>query len=231
MAPPVEVRDTRRMPRATRNQPAGCTLHVVRRGHNRSACFFADDDRALYLTMLQRYAQQTRTFIHAYVLMSNHVHLLVTTGESDGASRFMHFVGLNYSRAVNRKRDRTGTLWENRLHASTVQSAAYVLACYRYIELNPVRAGMVADPADYRWSSNAANTGVDRAAWIQRHQAFEALGATDELAGIRYRSLFDEPLEATIVANLRTIGEPPGTRIEPGSGGQADANWSSASRA
>jgi putative transposase len=219
------------MPRKPRFQPQGSCLHVVRRAHNRSTCFHDDGDRAHYLALLAQYALETRTSVHAYVLMSNHVHLLLTAGVENGASMLMYRVGLLYSKAVNRKRGRTGTLWEDRLHASEIRTDSYVLACYRYIELNPVRAGIVDDPGAYRWSSYACNAGGESTSWITRHPTMIALGPTPAAASLRYRQLFDMPIDETIVANLRTVGEPPGSRDVPRSGGQPDANWSSARRA
>jgi len=207
------------MPRRPRPQPPGTSLHIVRRGHNRSACFFGDGDRAHYISLLERFADETRTAIHAYVLMSNHVHLLVTPAQEDGASRLMHLVGLHYSKAVNRKLRRTGTLWEERLHASEVRSDVYVLTCYQYIELNPVRAGMVAHPAEYRWSSYASNARIEPAGWLCPHPTMAALGNDPESVASRYRALFGHALDDVIVANLRTIGEPLGTTNVPRSGG------------
>jgi putative transposase len=151
--------------------------------------------------------------------MSNHVHLLVTPAEEDGASHLMHLVGLHYSKAVNRKLRRTGTLWEERLHASEVRSDAYVLTCYRYIELNPVRAGMAARPDDYRWSSYASNARIEPTAWLCPHPTMVALGNDPESMASRYRALFSQALDDVIVANLRTIGEPLGTTNVPRSGG------------
>ena len=219
------------MPRKPCPQPPGDSLHIVRRGHNRSPCFFGEADHALYVSLLQRFAEESGTAVHAYVLMPNHVHLLVTPGEANGASRLMYLLGLHYSKAVNRKLRRTGTLWEERLHASAVRSDAYVLTCHRYIELNPVRAGIVAHPADYRWSSYASNTRIEPAGWLQPHATVSALGSTADSAASNYRALFGQALDDVIIANLRTIGEPPGTTNVPRSGGQADANWSSARRA
>lgn len=207
------------MPRKPRQQSPGSSLHVVRRGHNRSPCFFEDGDRAHYLSLLERFSSETGTSIHAYVLMSNHVHLLVTPTEENGVSRLLYLVGLHYSKAVNRKLGRTGTLWEERLHASEVRSDPYVLTCYRYIELNPVRAGMVAHPADYRWSSYASNAGIEPAGWLHPHSTMAALGNSPESAASRYRALFRHALDDVVVANLRTIGEPLGTTNVPRSGG------------
>ena len=219
------------MPRTPRQAPRAGTFHLVRRGHNRANCFFAEGDRAHYLSLLARFSNETHTALHAFVLMSNHVHLLVSSDRSSGISRLMYLVGMHYSRAINRKIERTGTLWEDRLHASAVRSDAYVLACYRYIELNPVRAGMVSDPADYRWSSYASNAGIEPAAWITPHPTFASLGSSPERAALRYRELFRDAIDDLVLAHLRTAGEPLGPTVDPGSRGQPDANCSSASRA
>ena len=197
------------MPRRARCRPPEGTFHVIRRGHNRANCFFNDGDRAHYLSLLARFAAETGTAIHAFVLMSNHVHLLLTAGRAGGVSRLMYDVGSRYSKAINRKTVRTGTLWEDRFRALEVRSDAYVLACYRYIELNPVRAGIVNDPADYRWSSHSSNIGIEPSSWLARHPTFTSLGAATGNAARCYRDLFHEPVSDIVIANLRTIGEPP----------------------
>ena len=125
----------------------------MQRGVNREPCFFAEEDYGCYLHWLKTAATDYHCAIHAYVLMTNHVHLLVTPDEPDGLSRMMQSVGRRYVQYVNRIDKRTGTLWEGRFKSSVVQEAHYFLVCCRYIELNPVRAGMVTDPGQYRWSS------------------------------------------------------------------------------
>ncbi|WP_425479660.1 transposase [Pseudoxanthomonas wuyuanensis] len=135
----------------------GVAQHVVQRGNDRQACFFREVDYVRYLQDLREAAIRFECRVHAYVLMTNHVHLLVTPHGAGAVSRMMQALGRRYVRYINDSVGRTGTLWEGRYKASLVEDQHYLMTCYRYIELNPVRAGMVAEPADYRWSSYRAN--------------------------------------------------------------------------
>lgn len=128
------------MPRRARLAVAGIPWHVVQRGNNRSACFFRDEDYVYYLNSLVQRARQHECVIHAYVLMTNHTHVLLTPRTKHGASLLMKDVGQRYTQYVNRTYRRTGTLWEGRFHSCLTREDHYVLACYRYIEMNPVRA-------------------------------------------------------------------------------------------
>jgi putative transposase len=124
--------------------------HLVQRGNDRQPCFFADIDRMRYLQDLRELSLKLPIAVHAYVLMTNHVHLLLTSQCAGAIATLMQSLGRRYVRYVNDQYRRTGTLWEGRYKSCLVQDETYLLRCYRYIELNPVRAGMVADPADYR---------------------------------------------------------------------------------
>jgi putative transposase len=141
------------MSRLPRFDLPGIPQHIVQRGNNRLPCFLDDDDRQLYLQCLLSALQRFGCRLHAYVLMSNHVHLLITPDEAGALSRLMHTFSRNYAGRFNHRHGRTGTLWEGRYKACVVGSSRYFLACSRYIELNPVRAWMVARPDDYAWSS------------------------------------------------------------------------------
>lgn len=145
------------MPRRTRIHIDGLPLHIVQRGHNRAACFFDDQDRRAYLGWLHEALVREHCRLHAYVLMTNHVHLLLTPEEVERVPQVLISVGRRYVQYVNHTYGRTGTLWDGRYKSSLVQAETYLLFCHRYVELNPVRAGMVADPARYRWSSYRAN--------------------------------------------------------------------------
>jgi len=191
------------MSRTPRQLVPGESLHIVRRGNNREACFYRAEDHALYLAALVQCADSTGCRVHGYVLMTNHVHLLLTPTTHDGASRCMHRLGLVFTKAVNRKYRRTGTLWEGRFHASPVTTDAYALACLRYIELNPVRAGLVAQPEQYRWSSHRTNIGDDHEAWLVPHPSLLALGRTRAESATRYRQLFATPIDDATLASLR----------------------------
>jgi putative transposase len=145
------------MPRRPRILLPDYPLHIVQRGINREPCFFADEDYQCYLHWLEEAARDCRCGIHAYVLMTNHVHLLLTPTTPGAPVRLMQSLGRRYVHYVNRHYRRTGSLWEGRYKSSVVQAESYLLACMRYIELNPVRAAMVADPGGYRWSSYRTN--------------------------------------------------------------------------
>jgi putative transposase len=164
------------MPRKTRQFLPGMPCHLIQRGNNRSACFRETRDRRDYLDWLHRYSTHFEVAVHAYVLMSNHVHLLVTPVSADGIPGMMQSLGRCYVRRFNDRHERTGTLWEGRYRSETVTGDGHVLACYRYIELNPVRAGMVEQPVDYPWSSHRGNTGVRHDPLLKPHDCWRGLG-------------------------------------------------------
>ena len=141
--------------------------------------------------------------IHAYVLMSNHVHLLMSQGESLGIAKVMQSVGGRYVRYFNDRSDRTGTLWEGRYRATVINSEEYLFTCCRYIEENPVRAGMAGHPADYRWSSHAANAlGADDSL-ITPHERYLSLGLTSGSRRLAYAALFHDTVERSTMAAIR----------------------------
>lgn len=181
----------------------GVPQHVVQRGNNRQACFFAEADYLYYLGALRAAADKYGGRIHAYVLMTNHVHLLMTPERENALSGIMQSVGRRYVRYVNKKYRRSGTLWEGRFKASLVQSERYLLACYRYIELNPVRAGMVDHPGEYRWSSYGANAqgAVDETLCL--HDEYLRLGSTASEQQAAYRALFRHLLAPAMIADIR----------------------------
>jgi putative transposase len=192
------------MPRRLRVQPLGYPLHIIKRGNNRQACFYADEDYQLFLHHLGELAARFKCEIHAYVLMTNHVHLLVTPQMGRGASLLMKLLGQRYVQYVNRTYRRSGTLWDGRFRSSLVQTERYLLGCYRYIELNPVRAGMVRDPLEYRWSSYAANALGKPVTWITPHGEYLALGRDDERRQAAYRGLFEGELDQGLLREIRT---------------------------
>lgn len=191
------------MPRRARIALAGVPLHVIQRGNNRQACFFSDDDYRFYLDQLSQCAQHVDCAIHAYVLMTNHVHLLLTPREADAAGRLMKLLGQRYVQHVNRLHRRSGTLWEGRFRSSIVQDEAYLLGCSRYIELNPVRAGMVAHPAEHRWSSYRANAMGEADGLIEAHPIYTALGRRAQERQEAYRELFRHELEPGLADDIR----------------------------
>jgi len=191
------------MPRRARITAAGVPHHVVQRGHNREATFFADEDYLAYRHSLKEGAQRYRCAIHAYALMTNHVHLLVTPANEDGLSRLMRYLGSRYVQYVNFVYKRRGTLWEGRFKSSLVDQEQYLLTCYRYIELNPVRASMVTQPQDYRWTSYAHHALGKPDELIEDHPLYLALGDTDETRRAAYRELFRYQLDDADITDIR----------------------------
>jgi putative transposase len=203
--PPIH-RIHRGMPRPPRVVRAGDTLHLIQRGNNRTACFVDDDDRERYLRALLHTSKRAGCAIHAYVLMPNHAHLLVTAREPCAPARMMQDLGRTFVRYFNERHGRTGGLWEGRYRSSRIDSERYFFQCSRYIEMNPVRAGLVSEPAAYRWSSfrNNAHGGPD--ALVRRHPLYLALGRSGPARRAAYRALFDVPLPPLVLDAIRRAG-------------------------
>lgn len=191
------------MPRRPRIKLAGMPQHLVQRGVNREPCFFAEEDYHFYLHWLKKSAADYRCAIHAYVLMTNHVHLLVTPETAQGPSKLMQSVGRRYVQYINRTYRRTGTLWEGRYKSSAVQTEQYFLLCSRYIELNPVRAGMVPDPGQYRWSSYRHNGLGQTDERLTPHPEYLALGQAAADRQAAYRALFRSELDDDAQGDIR----------------------------
>ena len=180
------------MPRHARFRLDGYPLHVIQRGNNRSACFLDDRDRILYLALMEELSRAHACHVHAYVLMGNHVHLLLTPELASNISGMMKDLGQRYAQHFNRTYKRTGSLWEGRFRSSIIDTEAYLLRCHRYIELNPVRAGMVKHPSGYVWSSYRVNAEGGHSTLVDPHPHYLALG--DDAASRRraYLELFVE---------------------------------------
>ncbi len=191
------------MPRRARIALPNVPVHLIQRGNNRQPCFFADEDYRRYLDWLAEYAAKTRCHVHAYVLMTNHVHLLLSADRADAGGALMKSLGQRYVQYVNRVYRRSGTLWEGRFRSCPVQEEAYLLGCQRYIELNPVRANMVAHPAEYRWSSYRANAQGEPDALVRPHSLYDALGSDATARQAAYRELFRHELELGLVDEIR----------------------------
>ena len=168
----------------------GVAVHAIQRANNRSACFATDEDRAFYLFHLRRILVRARCQLHAYCLMSNHVHLLLTPEQMGACSNLMKGIGQLYSQYVNKLYKKSGHLWEGRFKSCLVQSEQYVLACYRYIELNPIRARLATRVDQYRWSSYRANALGEQSDLLTPHHEYMRLGHTDEERQAAYRDLF-----------------------------------------
>ncbi|HLX30641.1 MAG TPA: transposase [Casimicrobiaceae bacterium] len=164
------------MPRRPRFSVTDLPIHVVQRGNDRKPCFFEERDFRVYLKTLGEVSLRYGVRVHAYALMTNHVHLLVTPGAPNAVSTLMQALGTRYVKYVNATRQRTGTLWEGRFKACLVGRDEHVLAACRYIDLNPVRAGIVEHPGDYPWSSYAALAGTRPGSLVHRHVVLEQLG-------------------------------------------------------
>ncbi|MFZ4537615.1 transposase [Propionivibrio sp.] len=191
------------MPRLPRLKLPNTPLHIIQRGNNRAACFGADEDYLFYLEHLTAISAKVGVAIHAYVLMTNHVHLLATPQNAEGVSQLMKRLGQRYVQYFNRAYRRTGTLWEGRFRSCVVGEEAYFLGCQRYIELNPVRAEMVKHPGEYRWSSYGANGQGDASPTIRPHPVYGGLGLTDGERQAAYRELFRHELDPGLVDEIR----------------------------
>lgn len=191
------------MPRRARLMLPGIPLHVVQRGNNRAACFFSEEDRSFYLFHLDRLLRPFGCALHAYCLMTNHVHLLLTAARADSCARLMKQIGQLHTQYVNRTYSRSGTLWEGRFRSCLVQSEEYVLACYRYIELNPVRAGLCLHPRDYPWSSFRANMEGLPDSRVTPHEEYLRLGASNAERTRAYLELFRSDIAAERIDEIR----------------------------
>ncbi len=224
------------MPRRPRIIVPGVPLHIIQRGNNRQACFFCDDDYLFYLYWLEELSRLSRCFVHAFALMTNHVHLLITPENEADAGTLMKRLGQRYVQYVNRTYKRSGTLWEGRFRSCIVQEEEYLLLCQRYIEMNPVRAGLVHHPGQYRWSSYGSNGQEEKSALITPHGLYKKLGRTDEERRQAYRELFRYELDPGEIDKIRKatngnfacgdsrfgkeISEMLGRRVTPGKAGR-----------
>lgn len=216
----------RAMPRRLRLSIEGVPLHITQRGTDRQRCFFEDGHYTLYLGLLTEIARIHACDVHAYVLMTNHSHLLLTPRPGGNISKLMKNLGQRYVQCVNKTMKRTGTLWDGRFKSSLVNSESYLFHCHRYIERNPVRAGMVAVPAQYRWSSFSANALGLPSPLITPHPLYQALGENDLERLTEYRQWVECPDEDGALVNIRSavqsglpLGMPPATAKSPSSGG------------
>lgn len=191
------------MPRPGRIEVPGVPLHVVQRGNNRLACFFGDLDRRFYLKCLAEASVARGCEIHAYVLMSNHVHLLITPRQPAAASAMLQDVGRRYVRNINAIHGRTGTLWEGRFKSSLIDTERYLFTCHRYIELNPVRAGIVSRPGDYPWSSHAHYADGVPNRLLTPHRLFNELGASAFSRMAAFRAMFADAMPEGDLERLR----------------------------
>ena len=174
----------------------GYAYHIVQRGNNREACFFEEENYRVYIRYMGEVLPRYGNYLHAYCLMANHVHLLITPDFEDSISNLMKVVCSRYAQYINKKYARTGTLWEGRHKASAIDSESYLLKCYRYIELNPVAAHIVNRPVEYAWTSNHCNASGDPDPLVSLHESYLALGQNQQQRCSNYRKLINEVLSA-----------------------------------
>ncbi|HUQ27855.1 MAG TPA: transposase [Usitatibacter sp.] len=193
------------MPRLPRHFPPSLPVHLVHRGNNRQPVFLSESDFLAFRHFLGEACAKHRVALHAYVLMPNHVHMLVTPEAAGGVSKFMQSIARRYVGYFNSFYRRSGTLWEGRFHASVIESDRYLLACHRYIDMNPVRAGLVTDPADYAWSSHRHYCGAGVDSLLTRHCLLDGVppgpwGRAGTYGGLFLSTHDDRDLEAIRVA-------------------------------
>lgn len=192
------------MPRRARIAFAGYPHHLVQRGHNRNAVFFSDFDRMDYLGTLQECREMYSLKVYGYCLMTNHVHLIVDPGaHAQNVGRLMKRLAGRHTRRMNSLLRKTGTVWEGRFHCSPIDTARYLLTCGRYVDQNPVRAGIVAHPEDFGWSSYRARAGFETCEWLDEDPALVDLAATRERRFALYRTLAQLPASEDELSMIR----------------------------
>jgi putative transposase len=191
------------MPRKPRVSLAGVAEHVIQRGNNRQVIFACEDDMRAYVTWLKQYSKKYNVAIHAWVLMTNHVHILCTPSTHTAVSQMMQSLGRMYVMYFNKAYKRTGTLWEGRYRSCLVQSEEYLLALYRYIELNPVRAGMVQEPSEYSWSSYQCNGLGKHSDLLTAHPVYLSISEDVNKRQVDYRQLFAHHVEPKMIDDIR----------------------------
>lgn len=180
------MRGMARLPRLTL---PGYPHHVIQRGNNRQAIVANDADRETLLAMLDEFARKFQVAVHGYVLMDNHFHLLATPQTEAGVPQMMQSLGRSYVRYFNARQSRTGTLWEGRYRSTLIQAERYLLTCMAYIDLNPVRAGLVEDAGEYRWSSYGHYVGRKTDRLVTPHPIYWELGNTPFARELAYAEL------------------------------------------
>jgi putative transposase len=194
------------MPRRERMYVPGLPYHLVQRGNNREVCFVEPENYQYYLELWKEYSRRYGVLVHAYCLMTNHIHFLVTPKNEESISRAMSVIGSRYAYYFNKAYKRTGTIWEGRHKSSLIQSDRYFLTCCRYIELNPVVANMVSKPEEYKWSSYLVNA-WDRKSLLTYHDEFLKLGVDSESRCYAYRELFKNQLTTDDIHLIENASE------------------------
>ncbi len=191
------------MARLPRYFVKGIPLHIILRGNNREPIFGNDEDCQFFKEALLDAAKRHDLAVHAYVFMTNHIHLLASPGKEESVPKVMQSVGRRYVQYFNFHYQRTGTLWEGRYRATVVDAENYLFECMRYIELNPVRAGMARHPRDYPWSSYRANAEGKADALVSPHGLYRSLARGEDERRTAYRELVKAPMDAELLAEIR----------------------------
>lgn len=191
------------MPRKPRFFLPNVPVHAIVRGNSRNVIFAEDSDRKNYLEFAKEASEQHKVNIHAYVLMDNHVHWLMSSEVPENISKFMQYIGRRYVPYFNRKYDKSGTLWEGRFKASLVNSDKYLLSCYRYIELNPIRSGMVNHAEAWHWSSYRCNALEEQNNLITPHENYYGLGRNSKQRAKHYQESFKELIDSSLINDIR----------------------------
>jgi len=191
------------MARLPRVSPTGVAQHIIQRGNNHQICFANKQDYSAYASWLKDYSEKFNVHIHAWVFMTNHVHLLCTPHSKGAISSMMQSLGRQYVQYFNHSYKRTGTLWEGRYKSCLVQDENYLIQLYRYIELNPVRANMVDDPAKYSWSSYQINASGKESPLCKPHPLYLSLGANAKEQQLAYRQLFASHIDGKLIDDIR----------------------------
>ena len=191
------------MARLQRATPTGIPVHILHRGNNRQACFKNNGDYSAFLWWLREYSEKFMVEIHTWALMENHYHLLCTPRIEDGLSRMIQALGRQYVRYFNRLNQRTGTLWEGRYRSCLVQPDSYLLEVYRYIELNPVRAALASNPAEFNWSSYQINASGKPSALCKPHAEYLKLGETRAECAENYKVMCENGLDEKRLEEIR----------------------------
>ncbi len=192
------------MARLPRLYADGIPQHIIQRGNNRQNCFFDSLDKRIYIKYLNRASNSEGVAIHAYVLMSNHIHILATPQTEKSCPRMMQSLGVRYVTYFNKRHKRTGTLWDGRYKATLVDTDRYFFTVSRYIELNPVRAEMTTHPSDYAWSSYRHNAQGKQDNVITPHDLCMGLGSTPHMRHAAYANFFDKPVAPEQIDRIRT---------------------------
>ena len=192
------------MPRKPRFYLPGTPVHIVQRGHSREPVFFENDNYSAYLEWLEQASERYGCAIHAYVLMTNHIHILATPDNQNSISQMMQYLGRHYVPYINHNYGSSGSIWEGRYKASMIHEDEYLLTCMRYIELNPVRANMVKTPGAYRWSSFRVNGRGEGNTLVQPHSLYQSLGRTRQQRQDAYQALFKTHVDHKTAENIRS---------------------------